>query len=54
MMYGDFESILVPENNGKQNTMSLKQINIKVMLTAVLITNLCVLMISLTCILSQI
>ena len=39
MIYGNSESILVPENNGSPIQISLKRINIKMMLYAVLVIN---------------
>ena len=40
MIYSDLESILISENDEKQNPqMSLIQINIKIMLVAVLVIN---------------
>ena len=47
MIYADFESILVPEDNEKQNQKSLIQTNIKNILLAVMAINQYVLMISL-------
>ena len=37
MIYADFESILVPEDNGKQNTEELKQTNVKIMVLAFMV-----------------
>ena len=39
MIYADFKSILVPEDNGKQNPVSLILANIKNMLLVVMVTN---------------
>ena len=54
MLYVDFESILVPEDNGKQNLYtSLIQTNIKKMLLAVMAMNQYVLIINLVSLLSH-
>ena len=54
MIYADFESILVPEENGKQNPyMSLIRTNIENMLLAVMAMNYYVLIITLIRLLSQ-
>ena len=42
MIYVDFESIIVPEDNGKQNPDSLIGTNIKSILFAVISITLCV------------
>ena len=39
IIYADFESMLVPEDNGKQNPKSLTQTNIKNILPAVMAIN---------------
>ena len=46
MVYADFESILIPEDNGRQNPESLVQTNTKNMLLAAIIINKYVLMIT--------
>ena len=38
MIYADFQSILVLENNGKQNPNEISQTNIKITLASVLVT----------------
>ena len=53
MIDSDFESILAPENNGKQN-MCLLQLNIKIVFLIVMVTSHYVLMINLTNLLSHI
>ena len=47
MIYADFESALVPEDNGKQNQMSLILANNNNMLIVVMVVNQYVLMINL-------
>ena len=47
MIYADLKSILVPEDNGKQNAKYLTGTNIKNMLLAVMATNWYILMMTL-------
>ena len=52
MIYAEFESILVPEDKGKQNP-NVFYTNIKIMFLAVKVTNYYVLMINLVILLSH-
>ena len=54
MIYANFESILAPENNGKQNLDVSFASNVKIMFLVVMVTNYYVLMINLTNFLSHI
>ena len=54
MVYADFESILVPEDNGKQIQMIFTLTNIKNMLLVVMVINSYVLIINLVSLLNHI
>ena len=53
MIYANFVSFLITENNGRLVKMSLIPINIKIMLVLLMVTNYCVLMTSIASLLSH-